>query len=130
MNRRMQFWCVGLAVVALSTAPAGAQTVSNRVQAAGGAMNGTASAVTCDARIPIDSIPFTIAVSGSYYLTASLPGLPGESGMATIQETALRIAGAAGVSLAETGIIFSDGVPHLGDAVNMAAASNRSPIKP
>jgi RecA-family ATPase len=32
----------------------------------------------------------------------------GESGMATIQESALRINRAAGVTLAETGIIFSD----------------------
>lgn len=45
----------------------------------------------------------------------------GESGMATIQETALRVSKAAGVSLQETGIIFSDTVPHFGDPINMGA---------
>lgn len=45
----------------------------------------------------------------------------GESGMATIQETALRISQAAGVPLAETGIIFSDTVPRFGDPLNMEA---------
>lgn len=47
--------------------------------------------------------------------------LSGESGMATIQETALRISDAAGVALNETGIIFSDTVPSFGDSLNMEA---------
>ncbi len=45
----------------------------------------------------------------------------GESGMATIQETALRISDAASVPLNETGIIFSDTVPSFGDSLNMEA---------
>ncbi|QDT32968.1 AAA family ATPase [Thalassoglobus polymorphus] len=45
----------------------------------------------------------------------------GESGMATIQETALRVSDAAGIALNETGIIFSDTVPSFGDSLNMEA---------
>ncbi|MFN3297553.1 AAA family ATPase [Caldimonas sp.] len=47
--------------------------------------------------------------------------MSGESGLATIQETALRICLAAGVDLAATGLIFSDTLPHFGDAINMKA---------
>ncbi|WP_197532352.1 AAA family ATPase [Symmachiella macrocystis] len=43
----------------------------------------------------------------------------GESGMATIQETARRISKAAGVSLSSNGVIFSDSVPNFGDTLNM-----------
>ena len=45
----------------------------------------------------------------------------GESGMATIQETALRVCKAANVELASTGIIFCETVPRFGDPVNMEA---------
>lgn len=45
----------------------------------------------------------------------------GESGMATIQETALRICQAAHVELARTGIIFCETVPRFGDTKNMEA---------
>lgn len=45
----------------------------------------------------------------------------GESGMATIQETALRVCKAANVELANTGIIFCETVPRFGDPVNMEA---------
>ncbi len=45
----------------------------------------------------------------------------GESGMATIQETALRVCKAANVELASTGIIFCETLPRFGDPVNMEA---------
>jgi hypothetical protein len=44
-----------------------------------------------------------------------------ESGMATIQETCKRICLAAGVDLAETGMIFSDDVPKFGSLPHMDA---------
>ena len=40
----------------------------------------------------------------------------GESGMATIQETALRVCKAANVELASTGIIFCKTLPRFGDS--------------
>lgn len=47
--------------------------------------------------------------------------MSGESGMATIQETAHRVCDAAGVWLADTNIIFSDTLPRFGDVVNLQA---------
>ena len=47
--------------------------------------------------------------------------MSGESGMATIQETALRVCQAAGVWLDSTDIIFSDTLPRFGDTLNLQA---------
>lgn len=47
--------------------------------------------------------------------------MSGESGMATIQETAKRICTAAGRRLEDTGIMFSDTVPRFGDPWHMDA---------
>jgi hypothetical protein len=47
--------------------------------------------------------------------------MSGESGMATIQETALRVCEAAGVWLDSTDIIFSDTLPRFGDVLNLEA---------
>lgn len=47
--------------------------------------------------------------------------MSGESGMATIQETAHRVCGAAGVWLQDTDIIFSDTLPRFGDVLNLQA---------
>jgi len=77
-------------------------------------------------------LAISLATGGRFlgYFRVAEPKRPamfsGESGMATIQETALRISDAAGVSLAETGIIFSDCVPHFGDAINMAPRGLRA----
>lgn len=46
--------------------------------------------------------------------------MSGESGLATLQETARRICHAAGRELADVnGLIFSDQLPHLGDAAHL-----------
>lgn len=47
--------------------------------------------------------------------------MSGESGMATIQETAQRVCRAASVKLSDTNVIFSDTLPRFGEPGNMQA---------
>lgn len=73
---------------------AAAQEVAGTSRLGGAAAPAVGLPTPCDARVPIDALPCTIAAPGSYYLTASATGVAGEHGIVvTADDVAIDLNG-------------------------------------